>query len=206
MGLNEGSNRIYVNFSYGMVRKKCDPSHPKAVPRELKDRTVIHEQVWRSLTGILEDVLFKTHDEYGNSWNINLKDDNEEFSAQVQENSRYGADFLRKLPNLRHGQIYTFLPYDFEHNGKRNVGLSITDQEGNKIPSYYQEFSEDKNVPPKNLHGFPTYDGDWSDKDETKIYFTRVTKFLRLEAQKYLEKDFRTAPPVSIEDEDRMPF
>lgn len=201
MGLNKPSSRIYVNFSYGMVRKKCEAFHADAVPRVTEDGTV-HERVWRSITGVLEDVIFRTHVEYGNSWNIHIKDEAEEYGAQVQENSRYGADFLKKLPNLKQGQIYTFLPYDFEHNGERRVGLSITDYEKNKISSYYQEFSEDKNVPVKNLNGYPTYDGDWKDKDETKIYFTRVTKFLRLEAQKYLEHDFRNTQPENLASEE----
>jgi hypothetical protein len=213
MGLNKPSNRNYINVSYGALRKKCEETHPDAVKREKKDGSFVFEQVWRSVDGILKDVIFKPDNEYGNKWNVILYDGTEEFGIQIQEDSRYGADFLRKLPNLKRGENYTITPYDFEHNGEHRIGISIVDQSGNKVQSYYQKFTGDgKETKVENINGFPNYDGDWKDKDEVQIYFKRITKFLRNAGIEFLKSGFSThfveQEPQTAEppEKDDLPF
>lgn len=192
MGLHQRSDKIFLKISLGKIRKKVDAGTLKAVPRELEDGTTIHELLWNGIDGVLSGLLMREHKEYGKSWSILLDDDKDHYSIQMQENSRYGMDLLRKLPNLHKGHVYSFTPYDFEVDGARKSGLSIKTDTGDKVQSFYQTFETGKEGETivKNINGFPDFTGDRKDKDDWKIYFAQVTKILRLKAIDYLKQDF----------------
>jgi hypothetical protein len=214
MALEKPSNRTYLKVVFGSLRVKATKDTPEAVARELKDKSVIYETVYRSLAGVLEDVKFQSHDEYGNSWTLHMKDGEQLYAIQIQENSRYGGDFLKKLPNLRKGGVYKITPYEFERDGKKRAGLSIFDDGDQKVESFYQKFegNDADGWKVTNLHGFPDFEGSSKDKDDLKIYFTRVIKFLRTKAQEHLHNAFFDAPMTKEEPieaggaEDDLPF
>jgi len=190
MGLNEQTNRIYLNAVLGKLRKKVKEGDTGSKSRELKDGSVVWERVYNSVTGSLDNIVFHESDDYGNSWSVDLKDGEETYRIQVSENSRYGMDLLKKLPNLKSNINYKITPYDFEDNGKRRCGLSIAHGE-EKITSYYQKFTKDGDkYTVENLHGYPSFNGDSKDKDDLKIYYTMAAKFLRKEALARLKDIF----------------
>lgn len=217
MGPHESSNKIFLKASLGKLRKKCDATMSKAVARTLEDGTIIHEILYTAITGILDGIAMREHPEYGKSWTIFLTCDKDEYGVQVSENSRYGMDLLRKIPNLKKGTVYTFTPYDFEADGDRKSGLSIKTEAGDKVQSFYQTFTKDgeKNVV-TNINGFPDFTGDKKDKDDWKIYFAQVTKILRQKATAYLDNEFvmnadmQPTPndqrPIPDKPEDDLPF
>ncbi len=190
--LGESEERTYLNVSYGKLRQRAKEGQEKAKSRTLEDGTVIWEKVYNFLEGIIDKIFMKTHEEYGNSWLILMSDGEEKFSIQVSENSRYGDDLLKKIPNLNYGRGYKITPYDFEADGKRKCGISIkTLQSDLSVISYYHTFGKnpDGSASVTATNGFLEYDGNWKDKDEVKIYFMRVRKFLREKSLEYLEKD-----------------
>lgn len=190
MGLHEQSHRTYLNVSLGKLRQACTETTPKATSRVTKEGKTIWELVYTGISGKLSSVIFKDHPDYGRSWTLIIDDMGKEFAVKVPEESRAGIDLLKKLPNLKQGDIYSFTPYDFEVNGQRKSGLSIKDAFDTKIESYYQKFSEvNGKFKVENLHDFPTPDGDTNKytKDDWKIYFIRVSKFLREKALEYLK-------------------
>ena len=160
-------------------------------------------------------MAFRQSDQYGNSWIVSINDIGEHFALQLQEQSRICTDFLKKLPNLRCGIEYEFTPYDFEKDGKRRSGISIKKGQ-EKIGNFYQEFSEiDGKMNVKNLYGFPPFDCDPKDKDELKIYFLKVTKFLRNATMQFLKSKFQDSPveptveeepPPEVDPHDDLPF
>ena len=214
MGLNEASNKVFLRVSNGKICKTVDQSTPGAQARETKKGDTIYELVWESLTGILDQINFRDHQEYGKSWILDIMDDDKTFALQIHEDSRYGIDILKKIPRLYHGKKYTIKPYEFEQNGKRKAGISILEESsGEKIGSFYQEFTDkgDGTWDVKDLHDFPKFEGDKKDKDDLKIYFVQLAKFLRGKALEHINKYFRQAPvpqPDVVEPEvpDPLPF
>lgn len=190
MGLHEASNIQYLSIGYGRIRRRCDKDDPKAVERKSKDGTPSYAIEYKDIDGMLVDITFRDDPEYGKSWTIHVEDSGQVYAIQVSEQSRTGSDLLKKIPNLRRGQFYKFKPYDHEKNRKRKTGISI-ECGGEKVQSYYQKFtgSETDGWSVENINGFPEYTGDWGDEDEVKIYFTRVTKFLRVRALEFLKSN-----------------
>lgn len=195
MGLQEPSNKIYLRISNGRICKTVKEGTPKAQVRETSKGDVIWELVWESLSGTLDAITFRDHPEYGKTWTLTVLGDGiETYALQVNEDSRYGIDLLKKIPNMRHGLVYTFRPYEFERNGKRKCGINI-ETNGQKVQSYYQKFTDKGNGEwlVENLHDYPPFEGDSKDKDELKIYFIKLAKFLRTNAIAHIQGNFQTA-------------
>ncbi len=223
MSLGEKSNKIYLKASYGAIRRTSTKDDPQTKVRQNKDGENIYERVYNFVDGVLEDVTFYEHEEFGNSWTIHLVDGEEHYAIQIQETSRYGLDFLKKLPNLIKGDRYKLIAYDFEKNGKRRVGISIEELKTNsKVQSYYQDIQKDGDkFIIKNLYDFPNFDGDWEDKDDCKIYFTKVAKFLRKKSLVFINdwtmgkieksidstiKELNDKVEKAVESDDNLPF
>ncbi len=214
MGLNKGRDRTFLNISFGRIRQRCKPDHPEAIGRELQSGEKTYAVEYTSVSGILEDIRFRDDPRYGKSWNLYITDGDEKFAIQVKEDTAFGSALLERIPNLVRNQFYLFAPYDFEtQKGKRKRGLSIKDKSGEKISSYYKKFTEreDGGWDVENLYGYPSYDGDRKDKDELKIYFTRLLKFLRAEALKHIgqfrDNDESSSDDIPIgEPEEELPF
>jgi hypothetical protein len=219
MPLNESVRKTYLRVSYGKICKTCDETTPKAIKRVTKDEKVVWELQWESITAKLDSIAFRDDEKFGKSWNVGLIDGDDLYVLQINEDSRFGIDFLKQVPNLRHGRTYTFRPYDYEKNNKRKAGIWITEIafEGTekRVESFYQEFTQksDGKWDVKNLNGFPEFDGDVKDKDDLKIYFVKLAKFLRSEALKHIQAGFQSNDPVVSHEpeppakpEDDLPF
>ena len=114
------------------------------------------------------------------------------------------------------------MPYDFkDDDDKVHCGLSIVDEmTKEKIVSFYQRWIEGvggQKPVVENLYGYPGYSGKWKDKDEVKVYFILLAKFLRSKALEYIEKGFRDYPSqsksldelsekIAQEEKDDLPF
>lgn len=211
MGLNQVSDKIYLRISYGRVARTVRADTPGAKGREKKDGSMIWELVYESLDGILKNVVFRDDSKFGKSWNVEIEDNGTTYVLQLPEDSRHCTEFLKKLPHLRGGQVVKLKPYDYEKDGKRKVGLIVV-ADGEKVETYYQKYEEkpDGGWNITELHGFPKFDGDPKDEDELKIYFLKVTKFLREQSQKHLREKFNAEPvtvaPLDIDKDDNLPF
>ncbi len=192
MGLKQRSNGIYLQASYGCLRRKCKKDHPDAVERDYEGKkSYAIEHI--SLTGILKKVAVKEDQRFGRSWNVFVEDEGQTYIISLKEKSRFCTDFLKRLPNLNQGDRYAFTPYDFEKNGKRKVGFSIKEEvSGEPVGSYYQEFAgnEESGWEVTNLNGFPNYTGTKGDKDEFEAYLIILRKFLRERAVAFLDEVF----------------
>ncbi len=200
--------RIYMNVNLGRIREKCAENTKGVEIREDKEGKKHFEIVYNFIIGVLEDVFFQTHPEYGNSYKILCSDGEEHYSIQVNEDSAYGRDLLKKLPGMLRGEIYKFAPFQFTpaDSTKERVGLTIIRTADDvKLQTCYQTFEqkEDKSWKVTNVNGFPDYTGKPKDKDDLKVYYIQVTKFLRERALAYLKGDFITKAkaevPVTIE-------
>jgi len=113
------------------------------------------------------------------------------YAVQLAESSKFGLDFLKKLPNLVQGVRYKFTPWEVEKDGNTKGGIAIVRAEDEeKIQSFYQNFagSEEEGWTITNVNGFPDIPQPIKKmaKDDWKIYFIQVAKFLRESSLNFL--------------------
>lgn len=194
-GLSERENIIYLRASMGKLRKKTTKDDPKAVEWEDKDKNKHYDLVYSNLTGLLVGVSHKDGD-YGHQWTFKVKAGETIYAVQLTENSKFGLDFLKKLPNLTQGKRYKFTPWEVEQDGNTKGGISIIRAEDEeKIQSYYQNFSgsEEEGWTITNINGYPDIPQPIKKmtKDDWKIYFIQVAKFLREKSLLFVSTKFK---------------
>jgi hypothetical protein len=185
--LHKSEKRMYLTIGFGKIRRKAKPDEKGAVCRTLESGDETWAIEYHAIDGILTGI-YPRQDVYGESYQVYLRDEGENYILQVKTNQRYCIDLLERIPSMNPGARYKFVPYDYEKDGKRRAGLKIEDENGEPVLSYYKEFEQDPegkwNVIYKN--GLQPFKGDWKDKDRLKIYFMEQLVFLKAEANTYL--------------------
>lgn len=171
---------IYYTIIDGTFRTKVDETHPQATRREYETRdgakAVKYERIVDALTGYIEDMgIYET--DFGKVINIKLDPNEEGRNPIIQLNleTNYGEDFLKKAPNIDLSSEVRFSPFSLTNeNGREIRGITLT-QNGQKIQNYFYD-----PVAKKECNGFPTPEGAVEDyqKEDWKIHFLRVRKFL----------------------------
>lgn len=180
------NNTVWYSIIEGKFHQKVDKDTDGAVMREWSTPDgksgVKYELVFNALFGLIEDIRIEDS-EYGKQIKIYLdKDENGRTPVIVTSaDSKYGVDFLKKLPNVKLEQEVRFLPFDFENDdGQRVIGLRLEhkDSDGKytvKLGNYFYDGGKSINgfpVPPENAR-------DTWDKKDWKNYFEyTVVKFL----------------------------
>jgi hypothetical protein len=173
--------RKYFTITGGKLRQKVEEGTPGAEIREYVDKEgnkkSVTELVFKSILGKITNVKIEDT-QIGRFVSVEIDG---EGSIQMNIESSFASDFMSKLKNLDLKEDVKFGPYDFESEGKRIKGLTIMQvspvtKDWAKVPSYYYDV-ETKKV--KN--GMPEAPTDRPDKDDWKIYFTTVRKFLTKE-------------------------
>lgn len=185
----------YYTIKEGTFRLPSNESDPAAIRREYtnpktKEDGVAFERGFKALYGVITDVSFReTSLKDGTvlrSININLGDD-EDGVAQIisiPQDSRYAADFLKRLPSIDLKREVRIMPYDFEKDGPRQVGMSVaymnpdTEEFTVKVDNNFFTKVEEKDGKKvyTNLHGFP--EPTEEDASDWPFYFKKVEKFL----------------------------
>jgi len=172
---------LYYTIIEGSFRTKVDKDHPDAKMREYETKdgvkSVKYERIVSALSGFVEDIGIYEGD-YGKTVNIKLdpNDDGKNPIIQLNTQTNYGEDFLKKLPNIDFTKEIRLAPFAFtsEDTGREIRGVTV-EQDGEKIKNYFYD-AEKKEV----LHDFPVPEGDTDDytKEDWKIHFLKVRKFL----------------------------
>jgi len=169
MGLNKNTTRKkFVSISMGKLRQRVTPEIEGAKEREITkndgSKHIIHELVFDSLSGYITGLSFRDND-FGRFLSIEI----DGVILSLNTGYRFFSSFARKFPSIDLKKEISLAPYDFEGNGKNYKGIS-TVQEGLKVRDYFYDGKE-------NLHGMPE-PKDTMEKDDWKIYFLQVEKFL----------------------------
>jgi hypothetical protein len=205
LGNNSGNSpKIYLSVGFGKLRQKqlenkqkVDKDTPGAIKRLTQQGAETWALEYDFVEGLIENIFFKEDTEYGNSFEVVVRDAADLYQISFTEESRYCIEFLKRLPNINLTKSVKLMVYDFVNKeGKRNSGVSI-EQEGLpgdtiKVQSFYSRQKEDKTY--ENINGFPVpkKDINWKDKDDVKIYFIDVKKFLRSEFNRLFEDKFKS--------------
>ena len=206
------SGARYLAIIAGKLSQKVTAETEWAVKREYDvdgNKGEKWELHYKNLRGFITEMVFKQSD-YGEMFSVKIEKDWEIDILTMWTDSRYFSDFWRKLKNIDLTKEVVMNPYDFENNWKQIRGLSIT-QEWNKIEDAYYDWEKKK-----ALNWMPDVseaDRKKYDKDDWKIYFTTVKKFLKSEIQKvelpwWVETDTRvtTAEDIFNWEDDVKPF
>jgi len=211
LGSNSGSPRIFLTVGFGRIRQKSlenkqkvDASTPGAVKRLKQDNTETWAIEHDFVSGIIQSIFYKEDAKYGNSFEVTLQDVADVYQVSFPEDSRFWFDFSKKLTNIDLKQEVKITAYDFvDKENKRRAGVSV-EQNGNKLRSFYDQMNPDKSW--TLLYGFPSGDGvDFKDKDEIKMYFIKVKKFLRGEFNAKFKDKFDNKPHVAEDNSSAPP-
>ena len=217
LGIDKGSNTRFASIKEGSIRVKTteDDTSPNLVKREYTNPTtkedgVAYELKYAFLDGFIENIEFDELD-WGKVLNITI----DGITLSINTSSRFGTDFMMKLPNIDLSKEVRIRPYDFESkdNGKRIVGLSIMQGES-KIQSFFTEKTKDGKF--KSVNGIPEVkpeDYKKFDKDDWNMHFTKVKKFLIEYTEKkvlpkanFIEVDLSNAKEGKLDDLMNEPF
>jgi hypothetical protein len=199
-GRNESSNRRFMHISYGKFREKAVENAQGAEARENKDGKVIWEYIFDYIEGRITGIFHKEDEKFGNSFEVVVDDGKEKFQISFKEGDSFFNDFFSKLPNVDLKHTVKLVPYAFndKNTGKLKKGLVIW-QGDSKTDNYFVGY--DENTKKYNyLNGFPQPEAKM-DKEEWKIYFIRVTKFLRKHTQEKIipKLDYKFTEQVADE-------
>lgn len=154
MGLHtqEAKGRLLYVLADGLLREQVEETTPGAKLRIIKDdagneKARKFELTYPGITGMVTDVV--SYDgEYGTNINVAMKDENDnEFRLSLKASSMYGEDFLHKLPNIDRTKEISIKPYNFESDGRKMTGVSMS-QDGVKLTNAFNYKEDDKWVTP----------------------------------------------------------
>lgn len=193
------SNTIFLSVSFGKFRqKKTDNGQdvteqtPGAVVRTTKSGNPSWSIEYDAISGYLDNVFYKESQEFGNSYEVIIKDGIERFQISIKEKGNFMQKFLTVLPNIVISEPLRIKVWDYEgKDRKRKVGL-IVEQDNNPnttefnganiVNNYYGKWENKKFV---TLHGFPSSENvEWHDEENRMFYNMKVRKFLRNEFDK----------------------
>jgi hypothetical protein len=182
MGLenNKFEGTFSIITSDGLIRVKVPEGTPKAklCEYELSDgsKGSKWELEFTEVSGRITAIKF-LEAQFGKVMNVNIVDKGEVIALSLQVASNFCEDLMKKLPGIDFSKVVTLKPYSFEDKktGKPKKGVTVT-QDGEKIPNFFVEVGEDGRG--KAVNGFPEVEDKKYDKDDWKIYFMQVRKFL----------------------------
>ena len=211
----EQSRATFIGIFAGKLTIRANEGDEGAVSRENKNGVKVWEHHYPKFTGTLTNVECTKHEKMGYQYVISLDDVGTTYKLSIGVESKYGDSFVCKLLSLKRGEVLTFAPYDFEKDGKKNVGISIL-RDGEKIPAL---------ITRENPNGRPQPESERLDEDDYKAYMIKVRKFYRSLVDKWQENQIakkeadnkfagyeqKSAPSKStqkadIQEDDELPF
>jgi len=178
MGLmqSEDKGRLLYVLADGLLREQVDETTEGAKLRIIKnddgtEKMRKYELTYPGITGFITGVTTRDGD-YGTSILVAIKDANdEEFTLALQAKSKYGEDFLHKLPKIDAKKEVSLKPYNFESDGRKMTGITIM-QDGEKLTNAFN-WKEDGEW--KSLDGYPQVDEKKKPKnsDQWMVFFTQ---------------------------------
>lgn len=185
MGFIKREKKVFVSISAGgELRIPATENTPGAQRREFTERDgvkqVKYEIVQDAYEGFIKDVKFNDAG-FGLMINITFERENsndDEVIISTGADTNFGTDIMKKLPNVDFSKRVTLSPFSFisdDNKDVRGVSFLQVGTVNGKVKSFFYDEANKRNI-----NGFPSPMGDTSsyDKDDWKIYFMQVRKFL----------------------------
>lgn len=221
----EKSNLLYLTIAQGEMVQKSTKDNPRAEQRTYtvkENGEEVEKKRWeikhRNLTGFIKSLNLRKG-KFGEDLEVQITDGEDTAQLSFSADSDYFSDFVKRLKNVDLTKQVILRPYDIPNkdpNKRSTRGISI-EQDGEKIKSYFWD-----PVKKKPINGIPVVSeeerGNY-DKDDWKIHFMQVRKFLKKQLADITE-EIPTRPVVQkdttrvadepvaegYDDEDDVPF
>lgn len=175
MGLNKNEGRrTFLNISDGkIVRQHQNPVEGVTTTRENKNGKVVHEEFFKSVSGVLKNIRSK-ETPFGMVWEVSIEDNGEDFVLSWNYSSRYTNHFFRALPNVYLSKEITVNPWSMKDKSdasKTAIGMSLY-QDGKKIEFAYskEEPGDMPELKQKKVKGKAV----WDDSDQLEFFEAMV--------------------------------
>lgn len=170
-------NKPFLSIVSGTICQKVDENTPGAVRRdyELKDGThgTKYELKYPGWKGLVRDWKVVPTD-YGDALHVVFDD----AVLSLAMDGRYAIDFIRKFASADKHREVVLSPYDFvTDDGKRKSGVTLNQGE-EKLKDHFASFNQETRETAYR-DGFPAPESNKMDKDDWKVYFLTVKKFLK---------------------------
>jgi hypothetical protein len=201
---------LYYTIIDGTFRRRVPEGTPGAIRREYETKDGAkgekYEMVIDALEGTIEDMIIVEGD-YGRQLSITLDKNVDGVNPKLQfgVETTYGEDVLKKLPAVDFTQPVKFRPFNFtdQSTGKEVRGVEMK-QGDNKLQNFFWDYDAKKAI-----NGAPEFTGDKDSKDDWKVHFLTVRKFLvgyfHEKVQPKLGKPAATSEARELE-ADEVPF
>ncbi len=138
LGAVTESKATYLAIAGGFIwNRKADKTDPNYKTQEwvnmdgeTKYRTGAQ---YGDLTGLIESVLFKTHNEYGESINVTVSSGGENYILSISTNNRNSQDMMKALLSIDLNKELYIRPYDFIGQDKKRAQGVTFKQDGQKV-------------------------------------------------------------------------
>ncbi len=162
------SNVLYFSVFEGYLKRNVDESEENAKEKITKTGKKYFMRFYSSISGSLFSMEKSHHEDYGDSWNIKLRDDDQTYHLQIPYSSRQADGFLRRLPNIDLNKPIEIACGDYD-----NKYYLTVKQDGIKVPYFWDK--ENPGDLPQMVQ--VKYKGDlvWDDTDKMQYlekYFT----------------------------------
>ena len=203
MGLNKHEGGTFLSISDGkIVRRHETEVKGKTVSRVNKLGKTVHEEKFDDIEGIIAGLRLKpdtSGQSYGDQYTLIIKDGNDTYNINMQQDSRHATSFLKCLPNVDLKKPIRLMPWSMQdkNNATKNITGITMWQEGQKIaPAYTKEspngLPEMKKV---KLKGKDTWDS------------YEMNEFLKVMALKLFEGNVKeNSPTVASGTDSDTPF
>lgn len=169
------NHAAFYSVTDGKICRTFKSATAKSKERTNKVGKVVHEEFFDALSGRIIDIKIKEHPEYGNFWNITLKDGEWQGVIQMKYSSGYASAFLKMLPNVDLSKDVTIVPKMTIEGDKKKASLFIM-QEGKPLKHFYTK--ENPNGLPQmkqiKVKGVMTWDDTEMMEFLEKMVFTEI--------------------------------
>lgn len=137
LGAVNENNSKFLSIAGGFIwDRKAEQNDPNYATQEFQraDGTTGERQGARyaDLTGTVTNVVFRVHQQYGESVNVTVNAD-QDYIVSISTNNRYSQDMMKALLKMDFDKTISIKPYDFVgQDKKRAQGISFK-QDGQKL-------------------------------------------------------------------------
>lgn len=138
MGAIKQSNVIYLTVSDGRIVRRFQSPTAESVQRTTKEGKIVYEEFYKGWKGLITDIQFKDHAEYGRFLNVTLDDGVSPAVLQMKLDSGYATAFLKTLPNVDLESEVILTPSMKIEGDKKKTSFFVS-QHGVALKWYYNK-------------------------------------------------------------------
>jgi len=198
---NTHSQTTFLSIVNGKICRKVTKDTEGAVERTNKNGVLIYELQWTSLIGIIESISIRQSEEYGDQWEIMIRDVTDTYKLQLPISGRVTNGLMFRLPNIdlsSEVELNTFI-------NKEGKPVLLVKQNGVTVKQAYTK---------DNPNGLPQLESivfkgkeQWDDTKQQAF----IKNMVETQIQPKLKKAAApvappTAPPQGENNADDLPF